>query len=172
MRHIDEIIIHCSATAPGWYASRSVDEKCNEIRRWHMQDRGWSDIGYHRVIDKSGSIAIGRPVDRAGAHCKGHNANSIGICLIGGRGASADDKWQDHFTPQQMIRLRQEIARLRQRFPTIKKISGHNQYAAKGCPGFIVAEWLAEDQPQPKPAANWLRPLLDFIADLFRKERS
>jgi hypothetical protein len=78
MREIKEVIIHCSDTDGGNAAA---------IRRFHMapppQGRGWSDIGYHYVIDQDGTIESGRKEDVVGAHCEGHNAHSLGICLIG-----------------------------------------------------------------------------------------
>ena len=73
MRHINEIIIHCSATPEG------RDYTVADIDRWHKA-RGWRGIGYHYVIYRDGSVHAGRPVEQIGAHCTGHNANSIGIC--------------------------------------------------------------------------------------------
>ena len=78
---VREIIIHCSATPPGWMAGRSAADKVAAIRRWHIEDRGWSDIGYHWVIDRDGTLVRGRPETVVGAHTQGHNTGSIGICL-------------------------------------------------------------------------------------------
>ena len=78
MRNIDKIIIHCSATKEGVAVSTAT------IRNWHIKGRGWSDIGYHYVIQLDGTIDYGRPINRIGAHTKGENENSIGICYIGG----------------------------------------------------------------------------------------
>jgi N-acetyl-anhydromuramyl-L-alanine amidase AmpD len=145
MRTINEIIIHCSATYPNWMAGHSAQEKTNEIRRWHMQERKWSDIGYHYVIDRDGHVGNGRPVWRMGAHVRGHNATTIGLCLIGGAQSAATDKFEDHFTLDQDRVLRQLIVDLQKGYPGIKKISGHNQYAAKACPGFYVPDWYGEE---------------------------
>ena len=76
-RTIKELIVHCSATPEG------KDYSVNTIRQWHLQ-RGFSDIGYHYVIYRDGSIHTGRDESIIGAHCTGHNANSIGVCYIGG----------------------------------------------------------------------------------------
>ncbi len=70
MREINEIIIHCTATNPNWYADRSVEDVVAEIRRWHVEERNWSDIGYHAIIHRDGSVGYGRPVERSGAHCR------------------------------------------------------------------------------------------------------
>jgi len=148
MRNIDEIIVHCAATPKGWRAGETTEQKVAEIRRWHT-DKGWADIGYHYVIDEDGTVARGRPVEKAGAHVKGHNANSIGVCLLGGHGGSANDKFEDNFTQAQANALRTLIAGLKREYPSITKISGHNQYAAKACPCFNVPAWYAR-----KPAAE------------------
>ncbi len=47
MRKITEIIVHCTATRADWWAGKRTSDKVREIKRWHVQDRGWSDIGYH-----------------------------------------------------------------------------------------------------------------------------
>lgn len=77
MRKITELILHCSATPEG------KDFSTTDIDRWHKA-RGFKMIGYHYVIRLDGTIEQGRPLEMTGAHCKGHNAHSIGICYIGG----------------------------------------------------------------------------------------
>ena len=149
MRHLNEIIIHCTATPPNWLPGATTADKVSEIRRWHTQERNWSDIGYHYVVDTDGTVATGRPVAKSGAHTKGHNANSIGISLVGGKGGTANDKFEDNFTQAQANALRTLIAGLKREYPTITKISGHNQYAAKACPCFNAPAWYAR-----KPAAE------------------
>ena len=148
MRKIDEIIVHCTATRPDWFAGKSAQAKVNEVRRWHL-DRGWSDIGYHYLIDRDGTVVEGRPVERTGAHVKGHNTGTIGVALLGGLGGSAGDSFADHFTQEQDDALRALIADLQVEHMGIRKISGHNQYAAKACPCFSVPAWLKE-APAPK----------------------
>ena len=74
-RKIKEIIVHCSATPEG------KDYSIDTIRKWHLQ-RGFADIGYHYIIYRDGSIHTGRDESVIGAHCKGHNSNSIGVCYI------------------------------------------------------------------------------------------
>lgn len=149
MRHINEIIIHCSATPVNWMSGAEAQAKVNEIRRWHVEERNWSDIGYSHIIDRDGTVVLGRPIEKAGAHTKGRNANSIGICLIGGQGGSANDVFGDNFTQAQDNALRTLIAGLKREYPTIEKISGHNQYAAKACPCFNASAWYAR-KPAPE----------------------
>ena len=153
MRQINEIIVHCSATKPEWMEDRPTSEKVAEIRRWHM-DRGWSDIGYHYAIDRDGTIADARPVSRTGAHVKGHNTGTIGVCLIGGHGSDANDLPSEHFTAAQLSALRAHIDYLKAHHHGIKKVSGHNEYAAKACPGFRVGPWLAKKPQREKPTQS------------------
>lgn len=147
MRHIDEIIVHCSATKPDWMKGASTEAKVAEIRRWHIEDRKWSDIGYHYIVDTDGTVVRGRPLERVGAHVKGHNKGTIGICLIGGHGSSAIDNPTDHFTAEQLRALRNKINGLKSHMTSIKKVSGHNEYANKACPGFNVPRWWKNKSP-------------------------
>ena len=157
MRALDEIIVHCTDTRPDWMNGRTTAEKVAEIRRWHVSPpNSWSDIGYHFLIDRNGKVATGRPVEKVGAHVKGHNANSIGISLIGGHGSASSDKFEDHFTPEQATSLRDLITELRRKHG-INKVSGHNEYANKACPGFNLKAWyggLAQKEARKSPVQS------------------
>mgnify|MGYP003657770476 FL=1 len=137
MRKINQIIIHCTATRADWWAKKSPQAKVNEVRRWHVKERGWSDIGYHFLIDRNGAVVAGRPIEISGAHVRGQNSKSIGVALFGGHGGSVDDSILDNFTPEQ----EESLLNLIKSYPEIKHISGHNQYAAKACPCFDVNLW-------------------------------
>ena len=124
-RTITEIIVHCSATPEG------KDYTVDIIRGWHKA-RGFSDIGYHYVIYRDGSVHPGRDVDIAGAHCEGHNAHSIGICYIGG--CASDGKTaKDTRTVEQKAALLVLLQELKRLYPQAK-IHGHRDFAAKDCP--------------------------------------
>lgn len=140
MRKIDSIVVHCTATNPSWYADKSAEDAVTEIRRWHTQERGWSDIGYHFVISRKGEIADGRPVERSGAHTRGFNKGSIGVAICGGRGGCADDKFLDNFTEEQATSLRKLLDQLHEDYD-IKWVKGHSDFANKACPCFNVEEW-------------------------------
>ncbi len=146
MRHIDKIVIHCTATRGNWWQGKSAQEKTDEIRRWHVEDRGWSDIGYHYLIDRDGTVTEGRPLSRSGAHARGHNKGSVGISLFGGHGGNVSDKFDDNFTEDQDRALRDLIDTLKSDHP-ITKIIGHNEVANKACPTFVVSDWLNRASP-------------------------
>lgn len=156
MRFIDTIFVHCSATQPKWMAGSPAEAKRDEIDRWH-RERGFSQIGYHYIIDRDGTILIGRPVEQVGAHVKGHNTNSIGICLLGGFGSNENDSFADHYTVEQATALRDLIDRLQVQYPTIKHVRGHNEVAAKACPGFSVPRWLAAKTPRTVTQSTTVR---------------
>lgn len=149
---VREIIIHCTATRPEWWAGKTTAQKVAEIRRWHVQDRGWKDIGYHWLIDRDGKVAKGRPMTVVGAHVAGRNTGTIGISLFGGHGSAETDKFSDNFTPAQDAALRKLIAEIKTQ-TQIVRISGHNEYAAKACPGFTVKDWLSGAAARSKPSA-------------------
>ena len=129
-RKIDKIIVHCSATREGQHID--VDT----IRDWHVNGRGWSDIGYHYIIYLDGTVHPGRPIERSGAHTKGQNSNSIGICYIGG--VETDGKTpKDTRTPEQKAALDNLLFVLTDIFANTS-IHGHNEFAAKACPSFDV----------------------------------
>ena len=146
MRNIDSIIVHCSATKAG------QDFTATDIDRWH-RDRGFNGIGYHYVIRLDGKLEKGRDVALAGAHCKGWNEQSIGICYIGGldeNGRPADTR-----TNVQKRVLYQIIMDLQREY-NILQVLGHRDTSpdlngdgviepyeyVKACPCFDVKEFL------------------------------
>lgn len=133
MRKIDKIIVHCTATPEG------RDVTVEEITRWHRA-RGFRTIGYHYLIRLDGTVCPGRPENEIGAHCKGENARSVGICYAGGL-ASDGKTPKDTRTPAQRASLRRLVAELRLRYPRAT-VHGHREFAAKACPCFDVATEL------------------------------
>jgi len=132
MRQINKIIIHCSATREG--ENYTVDT----IRSWHVDGRGWSDIGYHFYIDLYGEIHKGRDIAKIGAHCKGQNRNSIGICYCGG--VEADGKTpKDTRLDCQKDSLTAVLRTLKAMYPEAV-IHSHNDFANKACPSFNATE--------------------------------
>lgn len=132
-RTITEIIVHCTATPEG------KDYTVDDIRRWHTTPvskggRGWSDIGYHYIIDRYGHVYEGRDVDVSGAHCTGHNSHSIGVAYVGGCASNGRDA-KDTRTLAQKTALLHLLSDLRKLYPRAK-IHGHRDFAAKACPSF------------------------------------
>lgn len=125
MRKITKIILHCSASNKPYHDDISV------IKQWHLA-RGFLDVGYHFFVRKDGEIQIGRPEEVQGAHCKGHNKDSLGICL---HGLNKED-----FTEAQYQETAQLIMHLVEDHP-IKDIDAHRVFDTnKTCPVFSMVE--------------------------------
>lgn len=140
---VSEVVLHTSATPTGWYEGRPVDDMVAEIRRWHVDERGWSDIGYHRVVAPDGSIGIGRSLYRIGAHVMGHNRGTVGVCMVPVKTIEKMGRFEDFYTPAQRKAVKDYIEDLAELAGQHLVVSGHNQYANKLCPGFKVrsADW-------------------------------
>ena len=132
----DWLVVHCSATPP------SLNIGAKEIRQWHRA-KGWVDIGYHFVIRRDGSIEPGRPVDVIGAHVENHNANSIGICMVGGTNAKGIP--ENNFTDAQFHALAVKLRELKKVYPNAS-VCGHRDFkgVSKACPSFDVSKWITE----------------------------
>ena len=120
---IDAIVIHCSATRAG------QDVRAADIDKWH-KERGFAMIGYNYVIDLDGTVEIGRPLSRAGAHCntagtsgRSYNRHSIGICYVGG--LDKDGKPADTRTLKQKKALVNLVYKLMDEYPNIAEVIGH-----------------------------------------------
>jgi N-acetylmuramoyl-L-alanine amidase len=128
MRKIDKIIVHCSATREGQHIPVET------IKKWHVEGRGWSDIGYHFYVEQDGTIKKGRDIQKIGAHCSKNNRSSIGICYCGG--VEADGKTpKDTRTESQKESLLHVLKTLKAMFPE-STIYSHNEFANKACPSF------------------------------------
>lgn len=113
-----------------------MDIGVKEIDRWHKQ-RGWSGIGYHYVIRRNGAIENGRPIEKIGAHVRGHNAYSIGICLVGGKDIF-------DFSRSQMDKLEILLYGLLDKFPNAVLLGHRDLQPAKACPRYDVEAWWNE----------------------------
>ncbi|GFM88997.1 N-acetylmuramoyl-L-alanine amidase [Pseudomonas cichorii] len=143
----DLIVVHCSATRA------TADIGVREITQWHIQ-RGFDTVGYHYVIRRNGELETGRAESTIGAHVRGHNSNSIGVCLAGG--VDAKNKPENNFTLAQFATLETLLQQLQGRYPAAR-ILGHRDLSPdrngdgkitpdefiKACPSFDVSEWWA-----------------------------
>lgn len=144
MRAINMIVNHCSATPP------DMDIGAEEIDRWHRQ-RGWSGIGYHKVVRLDGTIELGRDLDddgdvdeHIGAHAFGFNRHSLGIVYIGG--VDEDGKPKDTRTDaQRLVLLNENAAWARQYRVPVDSIKGHYELdSGKACPSFDMDVFRAD----------------------------
>ena len=151
MREIKKIIVHCSDSEFG-------DAK--EIDNWH-RERGFECIGYHLVLlnglrkahgeystEDDGLIEHGRPLSMIGAHCEGHNSDSIGICLIGVK----------DFTKTQKVKLYSTLKALMQEYTLCPaNVYGHYEMDTahgKTCPNTDMDIIRAGLLPQGHPISE------------------
>lgn len=127
MRKINWIIVHQSAS------NNPKHDNIEIIKEWHVLGRGFADVGYHWFINKAGEVFKGREEAKVGAHTKGHNSDSVGICLSG----------EGEKTPAQLIALDNLLFNVCTRY-NLGKVSvlGHFDLAPTECPGFDLSAWL------------------------------
>ena len=129
MRVINKVIIHCTDSPD------SLDIDVRDVNRWHL-DRGWSGIGYHYFLKRNGTIQIGRPVEKIGAHVRGHNHDSIGVCWAG----------RNNITTKQYKSLLLLLRGLKSQYKlTVDDFFGHTELDNnKTCPNLDMQKIRAE----------------------------
>ena len=132
----DYIVIHCAAT------KASMDIGLTEIRKWHVQDNGWRDVGYHYIIRRNGEVELGRSNRDTGAHAAGYNHKSISLCMVGGM--AEDNSAENNFTAQQWTALLDLVKQLKSNYPDADVIR-HNEISEKECPSFDVQKWKEDN---------------------------
>jgi hypothetical protein len=125
---IERIVVHHSASHPGSTTLELID-------MWH-QERGFKRVGYQIVIEGGGELRLGRPLDKIGAHVKGHNIGSIGICVTGDNTREGYE-WRK----SQMTTLVGTIGLLRQLYDAELPVLRHCDLADTLCPGLSEEAW-------------------------------
>lgn len=143
------IVVHCSATRP------DQDIGVAEIREWHLA-KGWADVGYAFVVRRNGLIEVGRDMEAVGAHVAGRNADTIGICLVGGLDAQGRPVVRAQYTEAQLESARVLINFLQRVYPSAVVV-GHRELSpdrdgdgkiqpwewVKTCPGISMGDLLS-----------------------------
>ena len=125
LKNIKLLVVHCTDT------QNNINVSASDIHKMHL-NFGWNGIGYHKIILRSGKIENGRPEYWIGAHVKGKNHISLGVCLVG----------RDKFTKKQFLSLEKVLAEWKRLYPKAK-IMGHcdTGKTPKTCPNFDVISW-------------------------------
>ena len=129
-RPVHVVFIHCSASDNPEHDDVSV------MRKWHTEQRGWDDVGYHYFIKKDGTLQPGRDLEKTPAAQKGYNTGSIAICLHGLE--------KEKFTPQQFITLMELCWEIHESYRKVQ-FRGHCEVSDKRCPVFDYKNLLALD---------------------------
>lgn len=119
-RAVDRVFLHCSAS------DNPAHDNIRTIRKWHVTDNGWSDIGYHYYVNKAGEIYDGRPVSKTPAAQYGHNTGTIAICCGG--------LHKENFTEAQYETLREMCKTINAAYDGKVTFHGHREVASKACP--------------------------------------
>tara|TARA_Y100000592_G_scaffold4422_1_gene6385 strand:- start:3115 stop:3516 length:402 start_codon:yes stop_codon:yes gene_type:complete len=122
MREIAALVIHHAA------ALTTLDE----IDKWHRA-RGWRGVGYHYVVEPDGRLRLGRREDEAGAHARGRNHDTIGICVaVDARDGIPSAAWD------QLVSLTRDL--MRRHGLTVDEVIPHFAVGATECPGFPIED--------------------------------
>lgn len=134
--NLDYLVIHCTDTPSG----RVVTS--DDIKKWHLEERGWSRVGYSDMIHLNGRIENLHEYDHDdvvdpweitnGAY--GYNGRARHVVYVGGKGG-------DTRTQSQFDSLEAYVKVMVYRYPNIKVV-GHNQLSNKACPSFFVPKFL------------------------------
>lgn len=182
-KHKDTIMIHCLATSKKWGIGKPIQSIVKEVTNWHVNDRKWRAIAYAAIIDYNGTLGLGRDLDYDGnvleetaAAAKGWNTNAIHLALVGGRGSHEKDDFFEHYTIAQDTTLRAAIEEIQQIAGRRMKVIGHNQVAAKACPGFYVPDWYKK-KSVVKPVQSIVKKpvkkkfnLIEFIMNILKRK--
>jgi len=123
LKEVTKIIVHCSDSDIEAHDDIAI------VRQWHL-DRGWDDVGYQYFIQKDGNLQYGRYIDMAGAHCRGYNTSSVGICLSG----------KNDFTFKQFVSLHDLVDALRITLGSLDVFPHRHFNNNKTCPNFNLKE--------------------------------
>ena len=119
------------------HSASSLSTVVEDIRRWHVEERGWSDIGYHWVIESDGRLCLGRSVYLMGAHVRGRNKESLGVCLVGDNTIETR-KWN-----KKQIGTLKELSKACQLvFPDLRVVGHRDLSETTACPGLDIQEVL------------------------------
>lgn len=149
----DLIIVHCAATTP------SMDIGIKEINAWHLDQGIFSEAGpsgYHFVIRRNGTLEPGRAMWAQGAHARGFNHCSVGICLVGGARHAKEGEtpeWSEfvadnNFKLAQYITLVDVLSVLKHAYPNARVIGHHEVNERKSCPVFEVDKFMSRSEAE------------------------
>jgi N-acetylmuramoyl-L-alanine amidase len=130
-RSVNSVYVHCSAS------DNIKHDNIETIKKWHIEDRGWSNIGYHLFINKQGQIFEGRPLEKIPAAQRGYNTGSIAICVSGLK--------KENFTKEQFESLYSLCCDINKEYNGDVRFIPHNAVSNKSCPVFSIREVLGID---------------------------
>lgn len=116
-------------------------QRVRAIQAYHMDTRGWCDIGYHFLVGADGTLYEGRPYDLLGAHTGGNNSGNIGISFIGCFDGKGCEAMPPNVPPAAMLeaagKLMGSVAELEGIALSTATVKGHGAHPGANtiCPG-------------------------------------
>ncbi|MBJ2150160.1 N-acetylmuramoyl-L-alanine amidase [Paracoccus sp. IB05] len=137
---VREAVLHCAAIKTGQFKGMRAFQVFATINQWHIKRGFKHGFGYHGLFMPDGDFAWGRPYSMVGAHTLGRNTGTLGFLMIESREITHIGEFSDWFTEDQ----REAVKYCLSKIPGLQKVSGHNDHAARLCPGFKVksSDWL------------------------------
>lgn len=130
MNGVKKITVHHEGSKPYWSAdTRTTAARLEQIRRVHVNDRGWADIGYHYIIDRTGKVWQGRDIRYQGAHVKDNNEHNLGVLVLGNfeqQSPSKDQIDKLGYTLRDLMRI--------YKVP-VTRVKTHREINPTACPG-------------------------------------
>jgi len=118
--------------------SSSPEARLRQIQSYHIDVKGWCDIGYHYLISRDGRIWEGRPDSLMGAHTGGANSGNIGIAVMG----TYDSTQLTSTQFEQLVGLVSALGEAHGIDLTRSRIKGHSEYKSTSCPGDAIRATL------------------------------
>lgn len=146
---VHEAVLHTFAVPTGWHKGKSPEDVIRAVWDWHVNGRGWRKVGYHRIVMPDGTVLHDqakrlRSLWEIGAHVRERNRGTIGIAMVNVREHAGVTKFEDYFTDAQREAVKRYLNDDLAKATDLRWVTGHNDYAAKECPGFQVRtqDWL------------------------------
>lgn len=148
MRPIDKVTIHHDGMTPYTATSEGAARDRLELIRASHRSRNWGDVGYHFLIDPSGRVWAGRPLDWQGAHVGGQNEGNIGICVMGNYERQRPNRVQ-------LASVERSVAELMRRYNIpLDSVHTHKELAPTACPGRNLQPRLESMRSRRGPLAR------------------
>ena len=129
-RKVHRVFIHCSAS------NHAHHDNIATMKSWHLA-RGFRDVGYHFFIQKDGTLEYGRDIEKTPVAQKGHNLNTLAICMHGLK--------EKNFTEAQFETLKKLAQQIEHNYENIS-FHGHCEVSKKACPVFNYKKVLDLDK--------------------------
>ena len=141
VRSIRKIFIHWTESASG---QTNYAQQCDAMRglqSFHMDTRGWSDLGYHFVVFqpygklRSARVFQGRKLDCVPAAQANHNTNTCAIAVVMNHNDKL--KWQTRLAIRRLVYYLR-----RKRIVGDVPVRPHSDVTATTCPGPKLTWWV------------------------------